>query len=801
MASVYPAHLRVYRDGTVKTQSCTAHSQNAARYASEALVPNLSNSAYLAALVHDMGKWKPSFSSYLNRSVFSGDSSRGSVIHTFAGVRYLLMQYHEKVTETGYEDIVSEILAYAAGAHHGLFDCINEHHENGFLHRIQTIPPEDDEAIHNFLADCANQNELDTLFSKAVQELTPVLEKCVALTGDAPEEELYFLLGLLVRLLSSAVMEGDRRDTAEFMNDAVFPLSADIQTWKKLLERTEQKLNRLPCDTPINRARRQISDCCREAALQAPGIWRLNVPTGGGKTLASLRYALAHAAEFDKKRIIFVSPLLSILDQNSKVIREYLEADELILEHHSNVILEEKAASQQYALLADSWSSPIIITTMVQLLNTMFDGRTSSVRRFHALRNAVIVIDEIQTVPDKLLSLFHLTVSFLAEICSSTVILCSATQPCTEATDHPIRSKIGDLIPYDKTLYDVFRRTQISHRGSCKMEDIPSISAEILAAADRLLIVCNKKEEAEYLYTAMQSDTYALFHLSAAMCMKHRQDTLEKLTASLRYRSKKTVCVATQVIEAGIDISFDAVIRLTAGLDSVIQSAGRCNRNGQSEIPGQVYILRAEDETLSRLPEIKMAQQATEQLLSMYLQKPEKFDGDLSSDESVRYYYKELYKIQRRGDRYYHDFPLKAQPTLLSLLSINDAWISEKDSSAEDFVFHQAFASAGKAFSVFDNDTTDVIVPYGEGATIITDLISERAKYDITFVQERLRLAKGYTVSLYTYQKKKLEEQNALIPLAGGAMLGLASEYYNTAVGMRIHLHQEVNDLCDTQIW
>lgn len=801
MAAVYPAHIRLNPDGSEKIQSCTEHSRNAAKYAGEALAPSgLRRSACLAALVHDSGKWKKSFADYLERSVFSPDSPRGSVVHTFAGVRYLLTRYHPSGTELSYEDIVSEILAYAAGAHHGLFDCINERHENGFLHRMHTVPEGDEEAVRNFLQSCAAPAELDALFAEAVAELTPVLEKCAALTED--ENECDFLLGLIVRLLSSAVMEGDRRDTAEFMNDAVFPPPADKRSWNMLLERTERKLGVLPCDTPINRARHRISECCRAAAVRSPGIYRLNVPTGGGKTLSSLRYALAHAAEYEKKRILFVSPLLSILDQNSKVIREYLEADECILEHHSNVIQEDKAGSEKYALLTDSWSSPIIITTMVQLLNTMFDGRTSSVRRFHALSNAVIVIDEVQTVPDKLLSLFHLTISFLAEICSSTVILCSATQPCTEAIDHPIRANVGEILPYDPALREVFKRTQIHHRGSCRMEEIPSIAAEILESADSLLIVCNKKEEAEFLFYTMKSDDYDLFHLSAAMCMKHRQDVLVNLDRSLSGKSgRKTVCVSTQVIEAGIDISFDAVIRLTAGLDSVIQSAGRCNRNGQSEAPGPVYIVRVENENLQHLPEIRMAQQAAEQLMAMYTKDPGIFGSDLSSEESVRYYYKQLYEIQRGADRYYHDYPLKDSPTLFSLLSDNAAWLPEKDRSAAQFMFHQAFASAGTAFSVFDNETTDMIVPYGNGEAVITDLLSECAKYDMAFVQERLRKAKGYTVSLYAYQKKILEENHALIPLAGGTMLGLAAEYYNTAVGLCTHLHQEVNNICDTQIW
>ena len=800
MQTNYPAHIRITSDNKI-IQSCTEHSRNSAKYAGEALASvKLRSSAYLAGLLHDMGKFKQQYKEYLERAATGQDVQRGSIVHTFAGLRYLLEHYHGKSEELTYEDIVSEILAYAVGAHHGLFDCINERHENGFLHRLRSIPEGDLDAVRNFLDQCADQNEIDRLFAAAVDELCTIIDKCNEITEEY--DEVLFLLGLLVRLISSAVMEGDRRDTAEFMNDAVFPESVDSTLWMDLLQRTEKKLNSFPCDTLINRARRKISDTCRAFAVRKPGIYRLNVPTGGGKTLSSLRYALAHAAEYEKKRIIFAAPLLSILDQNSQVIRDCLDADDYILEHHSNVIFEIPEKREWYELLTENWSSPIILTTLVQLLNTMFDGKTGSVRRFHALTDAVIVIDEVQGVPNKLLTLFHLTISFLAELCGSTVILCSATQPCDEAVNHPIRSAVGDIVPYDPAVWDVFKRTELHDTGSLRIEEIPAFASEILEKTDSLLIICNKKEEAETIWAMLNDGAYDLFHLSASMCMKHRSVQLEKIYRSLKSdNSRKTVCVSTQVIEAGIDISFGAVIRLNAGLDNIIQSAGRCNRNGESSLPAPVYIVQALNENLSNLPEIRFAKQASEQLLKMYEQFPELYGNDLASGEAVQYYYRELFDIQRKSNNRYHDCPVKNMSALFCLLSENTQWISENDHTAVQFMFHQAFASAGAAFSVFDNDTTDVIVPYEDGETIICDLLSERAKHDAVYVKEKLAQAKGYTISLYSYQKKKLEESHAVIPLAGGTMLGLASEYYNSHLGLNIHRNQEVKDECSTLIW
>ena len=794
----FPAHIRIMEDGTQKIQSCTEHSRNTARYAEQTLeAARLGHAAYLAGLLHDCGKFKQAFAVYLSSAVCNENASRHMVIHSFAGVRLLFDRFHRITEENPYARMVCEILAYAVGAHHGLFDCIDQKHANGFLHRIGGIPEDDVEAIGNFLRLCADDAEIREHFMQASEELVPVIETCSTLTeADDTCRETLFLIGLLTRLITSAVIEGDRRDTAEFMRDIRFPAPPDRQLWLTLLTRLEEKLDQFPCVTPIDRARRQISGVCRAAADTLSGIIRLNVPTGGGKTLSALRFSLAHAAARSKKRVIFVSPLLSILDQNSRVIRDMLEADELILEHHSNVIRDEHTGDglATLELLQENWSAPITITTMVQLLNAMFDGRTSSVRRFHALANAVIIIDEVQTIPAKMLTLFHLAITFLSEICGATIVLCSATQPCDHAAEHPIRAGVSEMMPYDAALWQIFKRTELTHGGTYRMEEIPDFVRARLCDADSVLVVCNKKDEAEALYSALSDADADVFHLSAAMCMVHRKKVLAEICRSLADPTRKTICVSTQVIEAGVDISFGTVIRLTAGLDSIVQSAGRCNRNGESKSPLPVYILRVVDENLTRLPEIQASKQAMEQVLAGYARSPERFGHDLASEQSVREYYRQLYKQQDPGVQ---DFPAKDRPTLYSLLSDNEHWIAETDKTIENFTLWQAFASAGAAFRVFEDDSEDVIVPYGDGADIICDLLSERAKHDIAFVKACIERAKGYTVAVYAWQKRALGE--ALIPLAGGTMLGLTAEYYREHTGLLIQERSEKT--CDTQIW
>ena len=773
------AHIKKDLSGQpIAVQTVSQHCHNTAKYAAQCLEPvSLSAVGYLAGLVHDAGKYTANFQNYLVSQI----GQRGSVNHTFAGVRLLLERFFSADAED-FSGVVSEILALAAGGHHGLFDCVDDRQKSGFQHRLTKDDIDYEEAVDHFSHFCASQEELDQGFQIALKELTPVLEHICSMTGDDASDERYdqetaFYSGLLSRLLLSAVIEGDRRDTAEFMNGTQFPeppgSEAMEQLWSTLLKQMEDQLNHLPQNSAIDQARRAISNQCRQTAERPGGVFRLNVPTGGGKTLSSLRFALAHAHRYRKQRIIFTSPLLSILEQNAAVIRDYIQNDSLILEHHSNLVRTKENGQQldEQELLAETWESPIIITTLVQLLNALFSGKTTAIRRFHALCGSVIVIDEVQTVPSKMLSLFSLAVNFLSEICGATIVLCSATQPCTEQIEHPIHSPIPDIVPYDPAIWKVFRRTDIQSIGTMSLAEISEFALEKLNSVDSLLIICNKKSQAEHLYSLLKGRDFALFSLSAAMCVAHRRDTLDKLRNALGQSGQKTVCVSTQVIEAGVDISFACVIRLSAGMDSVIQAAGRCNRSGEAG-PGvlaPVYLVQCQNESLTRLPDIQRGQGATQELITEFSVHPKQYHNTLDSDEAVRYYYRALY---RREPRKHHDYSLKDRPSLFSLLSLNGYCTQD-----QLYFFRQAFRLAGSLFRVFEEDTTDVIVPYGQGEQLIQELCGERAERDPGYLYALLEAAKPYTVSLYQYQIDHLNEEHGLIPLRGGT-LGLSGHYH-----------------------
>lgn len=783
----FSAHIRRHLNGMPEAnQSVSEHCRKTAEYAAQALVPTaLSASGYLAGLVHDAGKYTVRFQDYL----LNETEPRGSVNHTFSGVRLLLERFFNG-DAVDFSDVVTELLALSAGGHHGLFDCVNDQQKSGLQYRLDKEGIGYEEAKENFFRFCASEPELDQLFQKSCAELTPVLERILSMTDENNEfcdDETAFYSGLLARLLLSGVIEGDRRDTAEFMNCAQFSPSRSEeelkQLWFTLLSRTEEKLDTLSKESPIDLARRAISDQCRKAAEQNSGVFRLNVPTGGGKTLSSLRFALAHAGFHRKRCIIFVSPLLSILDQNAKVIRDYIQDDSLILEHHSNLVQTEESEQQldKRELLTETWGSPIIITTLVQLLNILFSGKTTAIRRFHALCDSIIVIDEVQTVPSKMLSLFSLAVNFLSEICGATVVLCSATQPCMEQIEHPLHAPIPDLVPYNPEFWKVFRRTEIRDVGTRSLEGIAQLAMEQLERADSLLVVCNKKDQAEQLYHRLDGGDFALFTLSASMCVAHRRDTMDKLQNALdklqnaqKQDIQKVICVSTQVIEAGVDISFACVIRLAAGMDSVVQAAGRCNRGGEagSGILAPVCLVQCENESLTQLPDIQRGRDATQELLSEFALHPKQYGGRLDSDEAIGYYYRNLYSPKYTPTGHHDYVRRQGEPSLFSLLSLNKSYYQKEDS----YSFHQAFRTAGSLFQVFEEDTTDVIVPYGQGAELIQNLNSKRAAYNLDYLKAQLEQAKPYTISLYRYQLDRLNAEHALIPLQGGA-LGLNGHY------------------------
>lgn len=779
---LFPAHIRNDKSGQRIVQSVSEHLKNTSQWSSKlAKNTGLETTMRVLGLVHDIGKYTPEFKQYITKAANHEKVIRGSVNHTFAGVQFLLKRFHASVA-LDFNAVAAELMAYSCGAHHGLFDCTNEDGENGFERRLldQSIHAEECETA--FFTYCIAETDFLQFYEQAQCELRKILNtfRPFGKTKDACQ----FMTGMLTRLLCSYLIEGDRRDTAEFMNGIRFPDPLSEEQWKAVRDRVEDgvhSLNANTAETPINHSRSAISAQCAEAAELSTGIYRLNVPTGAGKTLSSLRYALNHTVAHQKERIIITTPLLSILEQNADVIRQYIQDDSLILEHHSNVVHEDESddIAENHELLMETWSSPIIITTLVQLLNTMFDGKTSSVRRFHSLCNSVIVIDEVQTVPRKMLSMFNSAISFLAKYCNTTFVLCSATQPALEYAERPALMKIQDLIPCSEALWKPFHRTELVYDGSVQLAEIAPLAVGLLSENDSVLVVCNRKDEAVELVTLTMEMGITCYHLSASMCPAHRRHVLNEMKQMLR-SGAKFICYSTQVIEAGVDISFGSVIRLCAGMDSVVQAAGRCNRNGESSSPAKVHLVLCSNEKLGRLKEIQEGKNATLSLIASFMQRPEEYQNDLASDSAILAYYQHLYHSMNRGAQDYYT----NHGSLYSLLSGNENGSLLNRQVNDRYYLSQAFKTAGELFDVFDNQSETILVPWKGGADLIDRLTEACEKKDDLQISALLKRAKEYSVSVYQYQLEKLKDRGLIIGLLDSAVQIASSFCYDDLLGL-----------------
>lgn len=790
----YPAHIRKV-DGKKYIQTVEEHCHGVAEIAAELLRDiGLEKTAYLAGIIHDLGKFSENFKNYIEKAADGEKVQRGSVNHTFAGVRFLL-EKHSDEQLSGFSDIVLEILAYAVGAHHGLFDCVDDNNNNGFTKRIQKECIDYLNAAQEFLKICCSKQDIEDLLKQSEKEFFPVFNEIEKLADNADAKiqntQITFYIGFLARLILSAIIEADRSDTSQFMNGYSEKTVKNIsEIWINCIKNVEQKLSTMPLDKPINETRAQISALCAEAGNLESGIYRLNLPTGAGKTLTSLRYALHHALKHNKKRIIFTMPLLSIIEQNAGIIHEYIGNEDILLEHHSNVIeTDETGELDKRELLIESWNVPIIITTMVQLLNTLFAGKTSNIRRMQALCNSIIVIDEVQTVPDKMLSLFNLALNFLAKICNATIILCSATQPCFEKTMYPLDKSVKDLITLTKEQETVFKRVRLEYKGEMDCEELADFAAGILEKNNSLLLVCNTKNEAAVMFNLLCSklkDVKA-FHISAGMCTAHRKETIKEMQEALENKQQKVLCVSTQVIEAGVDVSFARVIRLLAGMDNIVQATGRENRNREFDGLAPGYIVRLKGEFLKGLSEIEDAKNAAADLLVKYKNNPQIYDDDLMSAKAVNEYYKSLYENVKSG---YHDFYIESvRDSILNLMSCNGNVDSEKIPEYNKYFMHQALKTAGGLFTVFDESSIDIIVPYDRGKEIIQKIFAVGDK-DYEKLKAILKEAKLYTVSLFKYQKIKLEEQGALIFVPSAGVYILQDGYYDELTGLNLNLSE-----------
>lgn len=766
-------------DGAGRIQPLEEHLCHTAEFCGTFLAPcGFGGTGRLLGLLHDLGKYSREFQNYIRSATgllkegdpgFAPDAKRGSVPHAETGAWFLEYCARE-IFKARFPQDLRTLLEMPVLYHHAFpADVYAPDGETPFLKK---------EHEHTKGLDSPE------LFGRIAPEIGGAVRELVrsgSFLGEigrfarsgAPDD---FELGLLLRLLYSSLIDADRTDAAGRTPET-------FRDWPELAGRLERHLANFTADTELNRIRQDISDVLRTAAGRPRGVYRLTIPTGGGKTLAGLRFALRHAVEHGMKKVIYAAPFLSILEQNAGVFRKYLDdpRGEYVLECHSNVLREKDSGETPRDALAETWEAPVICTTMVQILNAMFSGESRYARRFHQFADAVILLDEIQSLPMEMFHIFNRTVNFIAERMHATVILCSATQPELASVDKGkgcIRfSESPELYPEYRELFRKLRRVKTEYVPAIRTdEDVAAFADRVFAETTSLLLICNTKRHAAEMFRLLRDrhPEAAVFHLSTNLCAAHRRDTLDKIRKALA-EHVRLIVVSTSLIEAGVDISFSAVIRMMTSLDSIVQAAGRCNRNAEAAA-GKVYILD-NPLTLRLTPSVEKWSLSTGKALRDYAAAPDQFDDDILSPALLKDYYTDLYAGEE--NRHLMEYPVKLPEckgeTLLDLLGRNDhsynAYLQRSGPAPERKLprLRAAFRTAGEKFKALDDlADTAVVVPYGEGEQLIKALCALPPAEEMN---ELLKQAQMFTVNITENNARKLHESGAIyeLSISGGS--------------------------------
>jgi CRISPR-associated endonuclease/helicase Cas3 len=775
----------------------------------------MGNYGELLGLLHDCGKYSAEFQKYITDAIKKNDpqfnpdedeefedpmGKKGKIDHSTAGAQFLSC----KNGSSNAHKILGQFLSLCLVSHHsGLIDCLttdNSGTRDSYSRRLskndnKTHREECAKNIDKHILERINTILTDKFFTN------PFEGKCRGIVCASPETNplstvTQFQLGLLARFLFSALIDADRQDTAdsEKPKTARHRLQGKYKSWSKLIERLENKYKTFETKNRVDEIRKDISMHCLHAAQRHQGLFTLTVPTGGGKTLASLRFALHHAKEHGMDRIIYVIPFTSIIDQNAQVVREILEpkarpedTGKIVLEHHSNIGADVQSWKEK--LLTENWDAPIVFTTMVQLLEALFGAGTRGARRMHQLAKAVIVFDEIQTLPINCVHLFNNAINFLVNHCGSTVVLCTATQPLLGSVDEKKGtlnlSGKNELMPDVSKLFVDLKRVYVHDCRKYPGWTYPEIAALAVEQVEKngsCLVVVNMKKAARIIFEEAKKDGLEVFHLSAGMCPSHRKQILKTIRQKLGDK-KPILCVSTQLIEAGVDVDFRSVIRMLAGLDSIAQAAGRCNRHGSPEI-GNVFVVNPAEEKLDYLKDIAVGKEKSNRVLDDYKADPSKYDSDIIGLKMLKWYYQN-YFYERKDVM---DYPVNANrdDTLLNLLSTNSSAVADfrrTNKTMPVINLHQSFMTAAKLFKSIDAPTRSVIVRYGdEGKDLVNQLCSA---FEVVKQYALIKKAQQYSVNLFPYEYEKLAEQNALYRVQEETeIFYLDNKYYSEQFGL-----------------
>ena len=574
--------------------------------------------AGVAGLLHDLGKYTDEFQERLRGGRFRVDhATRGAMV---AVERYASL---------------GQLLAYGIAGHHaGLANGVEAGERTPLRDRLRGI------GIPKIANDWLNELALPGQLAKPPMR-------------THSRERGSFQLAFLARMLFSCLVDADYLDTEQFYDRVEGRASARSRPTPSLTElrsSLDHYLSGFTPDAHVNRVRNDILRHVRQQAATEAGLFSLSVPTGGGKTLASLAFALDHAIHHGLQRVIFVIPFTSIVEQTAAVFRSALgeHGEAAVLEHHSAFVAtapprgdpDRYQAREKLRLAMENWDVPVVVTTAVQFFESLFAARPSQCRKLHNIAGGVVILDEAQTLPLKVLRPAVAAIDELARNYRTSVVLCTATQPALKV--HDLRDgldQVRELAPEPSELFRKLERVRIQHIGMLEDHDLSGQ----LRLLDQVLCIVNNRRHARAVYLAL-ADLPGARHLTTLMCAKHRSEVLAEVRVLLKAGAPCRL-VSTSLIEAGVDISLPTVYRAEAGLDSIAQAAGRCNRNGERPAEqSEVRVFTTANNDWAPPPELRQFAQATREVL----RQPQYLDDPLSPP-AIEAYFRLLY--WQRGDR------------------------------------------------------------------------------------------------------------------------------------------------------
>ena len=730
---MYYAHSKKGVDNS-EWQRLIDHLNNTANLAFElGRDAGISELAQVAGRLHDIGKYSQAFQRRL-------DGSKHRVDHATAGAREII-----QIFKTEPQKAFANILAYCIAGHHGGLPDYGSVTDVGGEGTLLARLDLDKTKLHDYLA---YKTEIDT----STLNFQPRLIKPI-------KDHRNFSVSFLTRMVFSTLVDADWLETETYMNGGRKP-RGEYESIETLCERFNKSLKKF--DNPqnaINQKRTETLKACTGKSAAPQGLFTLTIPTGGGKTLTSMAFALNHAVAHGLKRIIYVIPFTSIIEQNAAVFKDCL-GEINVLEHHSNFDWEQvkrrtsiempddetNKASDKLKLAAENWDIPIVVTTNVQFFESLFANQKSRSRKLHNIAKSVIIFDEAQMLPREYMQPCMCAVQELVQNYGASAVFCTATQPLLKQF-MPDMPEFTELAPDPQAMFDFYKRVQVKNEG--KLPDAELL--ERMNAHSQALCIVNTRKHAKGLFDGLAEE--GRFHLSTLMCPAHRKETL--VTIRKRLKKGETCRVfSTQIMEAGIDVDFPVGYRALAGLDSIIQAAGRVNREGKMS-SGDMFVFEPESEFIKRTPTyIKQTADVGRSILR-------DFGNDPTTMQAISAYFKMLITLQDK-----RAFDAKE---ILPCLEGMDGF---------------DFKTAAEKFKLIDNNTVEVIIPYnGEAMKWVEEL-----RYT-PYPSSTLRKLQGYTVNIYEQEFQALNVKG-VIEMAADAYAVLKEQdkevYYQRTTGLVI---------------